>query len=249
MNDKTKNKQIKLDEYDHLSLWQMIPANSGRGLKKLKSIVNSILNGQAERETNKPLSLLIYGPEGKRTHAYAFLRALGAEYVQHSPAVLLYNPIDFIEFFYGAIMDNGYIISNLNMLPGGNQKKLYQILNEGHFSYMGSVGRKESTPVMSPIIGTVKKLNLLPDIILNSFEHVVELAEYMPAQKELIALQRLKYAGIEIENEEVLTKLMLYSPSGLEDLIKLLNLSVMSMLGEGRAVLTSEDIRKGKELW
>jgi len=104
-------------------------------------------------------------------------------------------------------------------------------------------------PVMGSIIGTVKKLNLLPDIILNSFEHVVELCEYMPQQKELIVLQRLKYANIEIENEEVLKTLMLYSPSDLEDLIKLLNLSIMVMMADGRNVLTSNDVRKGKELW
>lgn len=251
MNDKhQKNRQIKLDEYDHLSLWQMIPANNnGRGLKKLKSIVNSILNGQAERETNKPLSLLIYGPTGKRTHAFAFLRALGVEFVQHTSASLLPNPIDFIEFFFGAIIDNGYIISDLNLLPGGNSKKLYQILNEGHFSYMDVGGRKESTPVLSPIVCTVKKLNFVPDVMINSFEHVIEISEYTDQQKELLCLQRLKYSNIEIQNEEVLKTLMMYSPSELNDLIKLLNLSIMVMMADGRNVLTSDDVRKGKELW
>jgi len=38
-------------------------------------------------------------------------------------------------------------------------------------------------------------------------------------------------------------------PSDLEDLIKLLNLSIMVMMADGRNVLTSNDVRKGKELW
>lgn len=251
MNEKQKKyKEIRLDKYDNLlSLWQTIPANNGRGLKKLKEIVNSILNGQALKEGNKPLSLLLYGPSGKRTHAYAFLRALGTEFIQHSHATMLSAPIDFIEFFYGSMPGTGYVISDLNLLPSGNGKKLYQILNEGHFSYMGSVGRKESTPFMSSMVCTVSKLNLLTDTIVNSFEHVVELGEYTDQQKELIALQRLKYAGIEIENEEVLMKLMVLSPSDLSDLIKLLNLSIMVMMADGRNILTSEDVRKGKELW
>lgn len=250
MNEKNqKNKQIKLDEYFSISLWQLLPCGNGLALKKLKEIVNSILHGQAHRETPKPLSLLIVGQVGKKSHGFAFLRSLAAEFIFHSTASMLSIPIDFIDFFYGAISDNGYIISDLNMLPGGNMKKLYQILNSGYYSYMDVGCKKLSTPVMSPIVCTVKKLNLLPDTIISSFEHIVELGEYTDQQKSLIAYQRLRYAGIEIENEEVLTKLMLYSPSGLEELIKLLNLSVMSMLGEGRAVLTSDDVRKGKELW
>jgi hypothetical protein len=250
MNEKQqKNRHIKLDEYNHLSLWQMLPCGNGRGLKKLKEIVNSIHNGQALKQSNKPLSLLIVGDTSRLTHAFAFLRALGIEYIQHSPSSMLFNPVDFIEFFYGAVIDYGYIISDINMLPSGNQKKLYQILSKGYYTYMDAGGRKNGAPVVSPIVCTVKKQNLLTDIIINSFEHVIELGEYTPQQKELIALQRLKYSNIEIENDDVLKKLMLLSLSDLSDLIKLLNLSIMVMMSEGRNVLTSRDIQKGKELW
>ena len=250
MNHKQqKNKEIRLDAYNDLSLWQMIPAGNGNGLKKLRVIVNSLLNGQAVKQDNKPFSLLVYGPTGKKTHMYAFLKGNGVEIIHHSPASMLYTTMELYEFFYGSMPDAGYIISDLNMLPSGNCKKLYQILNQGYFTYMDSGGIKREVPVLSSIIATVKKLNMIPDIILNSFQYVVELNEYTSQQKELIALQRLKYSNIEIEGEDVLKKLILLSPSDLEDLIKLLNLSIMVMMGEGRAVLTSEDIRKGKELW
>lgn len=250
MNHKQqKNKEIKLDAYNDLSLWQMIPAGNGKGLKKLRVIVNSLLNGQAVKQDNKPFSLLLYGPTGKKTHMYAFLKALGVEYVQHSPASMLYTTMDLYEFLYGSMPDAAYIISDLNMLPSGNCKKLYQILNHGYFSYMDSGGRRKDVPVLSLIIGSVKKLNMIPDIIINSFQFVVELGEYTEQQKSLIAYQRLRYSGIEIESDEVLKKLILLSPSDLEDLIKLLNLSVMVMINDTRNVLTVEDIRRGKELW
>jgi hypothetical protein len=193
--------------------------------------------------------LLIAGETGKRTHSYAFLRSIAIEYIQHSPASMLISPMEFVELFYGSIPDNAYVITDINYLPHGNRTKLYQILNEGMFSYMGMDGRKKSVPVLSSIVATVKDINMVPDIIKDSFQYSVELGEYTPQQKELIAYQRLKYAGIEIENEEVLMRLMALSPSDLNDLIKLLNLSVMVMMADGRNVLTSEDIRKGKELW
>jgi len=203
MNDKTKNKQIKLDEYNHLSLWQMLPCGNGKGLKKLKEIVNSIHNGQAVKQGNKPLSLLIYGPSGKRTHMYAFLRALGVEFIHHSPTSILYTAMYMYEFLYGSMPDAAYLFSDLNLLNSGNCKKLYQVLSQGHFSYMNSGGVKIAVPVLSSIMGTVKNVNHVPDIILNSFEHIVELGEYTDQQKELIALQRLKYSNIEIEGEDV----------------------------------------------
>jgi hypothetical protein len=250
MNERRqKNKQIKLDEFSNISLWQLLPCGNGKGLKKLREITNSILNGQAQRETNKPLSLLIHGPSGKRTHAYAFLKAQGIEYIHHSPASVLYTTMDFYEFLYGAMPEAAYLISDLNLLNSGNCKKLYQVLSQGHFSYMNAGGVKIEVPVLSTIVCTVKKLNFLPDTIISSFEHVVELGEYTDQQKELIALQRLKYSNIEIEEEDVLKKLLLLSPSDLSDLIKLLNLSITVMMADGRSVLTVEDIRRGKEMW
>jgi hypothetical protein len=37
MNEKQqKNKEIKLDEFENISLWQLLPAGNKNGLKKLK---------------------------------------------------------------------------------------------------------------------------------------------------------------------------------------------------------------------
>lgn len=245
-----KNKPITLDEFDNISLWQMLPCGDGLALKKLRSIVNSILNGQVERETNKPLSLLITGEVGKRTHAYAFLRALGIEDIKHICANMLETHRDVMEFFCNSSPDTGYIISNMQFLPATVQKKIYQIIEEGeHRSVDLYKMEVVSTPVFGTIVCTSKNEKAVTGCINDSFEYHCKLRAYTIQQKELIALQRLKYANIEIEDEGVLQILMLYSLSNLYDLIKLLNLSIVVMLGEGRNVLTRDDVKKGKELW
>lgn len=250
MNREIKNKQIRLDEFNNVSLHQLMPCGNGLALKKLKTIVNSILNGQAQRETNKPLSILISGESAKRTHALALCRALGLEDIRLIPASFLQNPSDLIEYIHNSSADTGHIISNLNLLPSGMYKKMHQILNEGAYtSHNFFEHKKEVFPVMGIIIATIRDAKLLPDILRDSFDYEIELQEYLPEQKKLVCLQRLKYAGIDIQSDDVLKTLLLFSPSGLNDLMKLLRLSIVVMMSEGRDLLTSIDVQKGKELW
>lgn len=245
-----KNKPITLDEFDSISLHQMLPSGDGLALKKLKVIVNSVLNGQAHRETNKPLSLLITGEAGKRTHAHGFLRALAIENIKHITANLLQTPNDIFEYFCNTSPDTGYIISHIQLLPAGIYKKIYQVLTEGQYRSLNTFTMKlEATPVYGVLVCTAKDEKLVPSEINDSFEYHCELMSYTQQQKELIALQRLKYANIEIENEDVLRIIMLYSPNDLYGLVRLLRLSIMIMMSEGRNILTGRDIQKGKELW
>lgn len=245
-----KNSPIKLDEYNNISLWQLLPAGDGLALKKLRAIVNCVLHGQAYRETNKPLSLLISGETGKKTHSYAFLKALGIEQISHITANLLQTPRDVVDFFCGSTPDSGFLISNLNFLPASMQKKVYQILEEGqHKSVDPYKVEVVATPVYGIIVCTAKNEKLVPQVLRNTFDYHCELRNYTPQQKELICLQRLKYTNIGIEDERVLQTLFLNSTSDLNDLMKLLKLSIVVMMAEGRNVLTSSDVRKGKELW
>lgn len=247
---KQQNKQVKLDAYEDISLWQLLPCGkNGKALKTLKSIVNSIQNGQAQKEGPKPLSLLIAGEAGKLTHGYAFLRALGCEYIQHIHASMLQTPNDLIEFFHQSNPDTGYILSDLNNLPMSMKKRFYQILIEGSFTLLNQYNHtKVGHPVLGPVLGTVRKLNLIPDVIREQFEYAVELETYTDEQKKLILLQRLKYSNVEIENQDLLRILLLHSRSGLDELVRLLDLSITVMLGDGRNVLTSRDIRTAKDL-
>jgi hypothetical protein len=252
MDEKSTNdqKQVKLDEYDNISLWQLLPSGNGKGLKKLKEIVNSELNSHPQRSMDKPLSVLISGQSGKRTHAFSTLKALGYEYIKHSPAALLANMNDLVEFFQGSTPETAYVISDLHSINTGVLKKFYQILNEGNLIAHNHITHQKTLfPVLGPVAMTIRDQNKIPIYLKESFTYSVSLGEYTAQQKELITLQRLKYAGIEIQDEQVLKTLLLHCHSELNGLIQLLDLSITVMLGDGRDVLTSGDVRKGKELF
>ena len=81
---------VDIDEFDNsISLYQLIPSGTGKAQRHLQQIVDAHFNSQKKRNHNKPLSLLIVGGQGKRTHAYAFLRALGLNLTEEIPSVFL----------------------------------------------------------------------------------------------------------------------------------------------------------------
>ena len=87
--NETKKELCTLDTFDQeVSLWQLLPAGDGKALKRVKTIVNAVHNGQIPKGT-KPLSLLITGETGKRTLGRACLRALGALSINELPSYLL----------------------------------------------------------------------------------------------------------------------------------------------------------------
>ena len=248
MGDRDGNSQIRLDEYSNLSLWQMIGAGDGKALQKLKAIVNSILNSHPVIQGNKPLSLLISGEAGKRTHGHAFLRALGCEEVRFSPAALPVNNIDLTEFLGLSDANTGFVISDLHSVPGPVLKKWFEILSQGKFTTIDFKREKIVYPVFGTIVMTMRDKMKLPIYLKECFTHIIALDKYTEQQKELIALQRLKYSNIQLESDEVLRTLILYGKPDLNSLIRLLNVSITIMMSEGRNVLTSYDIRTGNKL-
>ena len=116
--EKQKQKQIvDLDEFDRtVSLYQLLPSGAGRASKELKTIIDSIHNGQVQPST-KPFSLLIAGSQGTRTHARSFLRALGLDYPLELPANLVQASIyEVFNFFSSTRLCDSYIISSFSLL-------------------------------------------------------------------------------------------------------------------------------------
>ena len=248
MGDRDGNTQVRLDEYRNLSLWQMIPAGDGKALQMLKAVVNSLLNSHPVRESNKPLSLLISGDAGKRTHAKAFLKSMGCEDIRVSPAAVFCSNNDLVEFFSNSSPDTGYVIFDLHSVPGGALKKLFEILHDGELSIIDLRREKIVHPIFGVIIMTMRDKMKLPIYLKECFTHIIALDKYTEQQKELIALQRLKYSNIQLESDEVLRTLSLYGKPYLNSLIRLLNVSITIMMSDGRNVLTNSDVRQGNKL-
>ena len=248
MGDRDGNIQVRLDEYDNLSLWQMIGAGDGKALQKLRTIVNSLMNSHPIRESAKPLSLLISGEAGKRTHGHAFLRALGCEDIRVSPAAVFCSSSDLVDFFSNSTPDTGYVIFDLHSIPGGALKKLFEILHNGELSVTDFRREKIVYPVMGVVIMTMRDRMKLPLYLQECFTYSVELGKYTEQQKELIALQRLKYANIEMETEDILRSLQVLSQEDLRKIVNLLDASITVMMADGRQVLTNTDVHIGHKL-
>ena len=248
MGDQAGNSQIKLDEYDNLSLWQMIEAGDGKALQKLKAIVNSILNSHPVIQGNKPLSILLSGEAGKRTHGHAFLRSMGCEDIRFSPAAVFCCNNDLIDFFNNSGPDTGYVIFDLHSVPGGALKKLFEILHNGELSMTDFRREKTIHPVMGTIVMTMRNRMKLPIYLQECFTYSVSLNKYTKQQKELIALQRLKYSNISMETEGILRSLLVLSQEDLRRMVCLLDTSITVMMADGRKVLTSSDVHNGYKL-
>ena len=112
-----QNQIVSVDEFDEtVSLFQLIPAGSGKGISHLKVIVDSIINSPG-KQPRKPLSILLTGKQGLRTHGRSFIRALGIESINESPAQLLNSSMNAMhEFFNPSLLPDSYVISNINML-------------------------------------------------------------------------------------------------------------------------------------
>ncbi len=246
MKKQQKKQLISIDEFDEtVSLYQLIPPGAGRGLSNLKLIVNSILYNP-EKQPRKPLSLLITGKQGTRTHARSFLRALGLEDIDESPAQLLNAPPNAIhEFFYPLLPCQACVISEINMLYPSILKTLYEIITRGEYvCYNYQRKAKEIIAVYNPIVMTVPDISKIPNYFKEKIDHIVKLEEYTNQQLELIVLQRLKYAGIDYEEEKILWLLVEYGHKDLHRIIRLLKSSITVMLADNRSVLTVDDVKK-----
>lgn len=244
MEKAQKKELIELSEFDSsISLWQLIPAGKGKGLSLLKVVVDSILNNPARE---KP-SLLITGEEGKRTYGSAFLRAVGYEDIRQIPASVLCNA-NLVQVFTPGY-EHGHLITAVDTLGPWVMGPIHQILKEGRFE-LYSVFREGSEiyHVYGLIVLTAKDLNRVPEPIRNAVGHVVEIEKHTQEQLALVVLQRLVYAGIHYECEQILTQIVQNGKGRLKDVIQFLKLCLLIMQADQRDVLLLKDVDRAGRL-
>jgi len=250
MNKNTENKQIlSVDRFDEeISLWQLIPCGSGRGTTHLRLIADSILNNNQPSVPTKPLSLLLHGKGGaKKTHASAFLRAIGIDSVNRIPAGMLYSLRDLTEYFDSA---EACIITEIDDMPPMLHLVIDSIIEKGEYLTCNFRNEKECHPVMVPVILTANDITDVPPLIVQMVNHVVRLENYTKEQVKLVLVQRLKYCGIESAISEKTLDLMIgdAEPLTLYALIRVLKVAITVMLADTRRIMTDFDIRKAVKL-
>ena len=244
---KQQQKQIiSIDQFDNeVSLYQLLSPGAGRGLSHLKTIVNSILHNPGHKQ-REPLSLLVVGEQGTRTHSRCFIRALGLESINEIPAKLLHSQINAVhEFFNPLFPAQSFLVSNIDALYPSVLKCLYEIISKGEYSYYNPQKRcKEVVAIYAPVVMTAQNKSKIPEYFKENIDHIVHVGEYSEQNLILVVLQRIKYCGFDYEEEKVLSMLVESGYEDLQQIIRLLKNSITMMMSENRSVLTVEDVKK-----
>jgi hypothetical protein len=246
MKKSEENHIVDLADFDQsISLYQMIPAGSGKGLMLLKKIVEYILTAKPTRIP----SILITGAQGIRTHARAFLRALAIEDVRETDGLLLQPCSALIDYFRNPSPDTGYIIAGAYNLDKQVQPLMIDVLTNQKFNMYNFVREsKETYSVQGLLVLTTRSINLLPPPMRQIFDYIIEIESYTNDQKILIGLQRIKYCGIGYRSEEVLEEIVMRTNGNLRQMIHLLQIAITLISAEGRMELDIQDIRKAADL-
>ena len=239
MKKQERQQTIDLDTFDDVSLWQMMPSGTGRGKSLLRVIVDSVFNGNAKLN-----SLLIAGKDGLQTHGSAFIRALGIENYNQIDGSLLNSSSGLVQFFCSE-NNEAYLVTNSEKLVPAIQRPIVSILKKQKFSLYNFL--KEGADVFDVpgfVVMTSRDIEKVAEPVLERIDHIVELEDYTPQQLELIVLQRLRYAHIEMENDNILQDIVKYGRNNLKQSIRFLKTCIAVMLAGGRRELLQEDIQK-----
>ena len=244
---KAEDKQIiDLAEFDQsISLYQMIPSGSGKGLSLLKKIADYILNAKPERIP----SVLIVGAQGIRSHARAFLRALAIEDVRETDGMLLQPCSALIEYFRNPSHDTGYIISGSHNLDRQVQPLMIDVLTNQKFNMYNFVREsKETYSVKGLLVLTSRAINLLPPPMRQLFDYIIEIEPYTFQQKILAALQRLRYCALGYESENVLEEITLRGDGNLRKMVQLIQICITLLSPDGRTEIEIKDVKRAADL-
>jgi len=240
-----------IDEFDEsISLYQLIPAGKGKGIMLLKKIVDQVHQDKYSRAvSNKLLSLIIYGKEGKSTVARGFLRALGIQEIRQIQACFVEGESYLLALFNTSNPDAAYIIHNVEQLKDGLQCYLWQVLVEKKFSLFNFLTQREETRRVNGILiltgGQLKKVS---SQIIDAVDYIVEIEPYTQQQLELIVLQRLKFSGLDYESEQVFQEIIEYGNGELQHIIRFLRSCYVVVRADGRDKLMLSDIQRAVRL-
>lgn len=247
MKETQKQETADIDQFDDtVSLHQLIPTGKGKGESLLKTIVNSIHNTNNGRLP----SVLIIGPEGNRTHAKAFIRAMGVDDIDEIHSSLLQPSIGLTQFFHSANQYKAHLITNAERLMPMVQHAISQILKRREFNLYNFLKEgNDKFEVPGLLVLTAKDINRVAEPIHSNVDYIVELEPYTHEQLLLVILQRLKYAHIEYESEEVLDGVVECGCRDLREIIQFLKVCIAVMQAEGREEkLLLDDVKRAARM-
>jgi hypothetical protein len=241
-----EKRTISLADFDHeVSLYQLIPAGTGKALCLLKRIVDYILIAKPE----KIPSLLITGEQGVSTYARCFLRALGLEFIKKVDGFFIQTCSGLPLIFGNHSRDAGYILANVNQMDRAIQSHINDILTKRQFElYNYFSEEREVHHVEGVLVLTSNQAETIPDSMKKAIDYHIVLEPYSHEQRILLILQRFKYCGIQYESNSVLEAFVIFGNGNIHLMVQLLQICIAIISTEGRTTITLKDLKKAADL-
>jgi len=245
MKKQDENTKIKdIDEFDeHVNLYNIITGGSQNGQTMLRKIVDQIEIDRYGNNGNFIYPSILITGAGKETAAKAFLNSLGYENIREIHAIMLEPTTGVRQYFCYDSTESAYLISNIENLKIGVTLVIHKILTNrkyGLYNYMKEV--EDEFNVDGLVVMTTNNIKGVCEPIADAVDHVIELENITIQQLELIVLQRLKFAGIEIETDEILNEIVRYGFGDIHNIIKFIKDCYAIMRSEGRDKLMLKDV-------
>jgi len=221
-------------------------------LIKLQMIVDSIHNTRFHSKNSKEIrypTVLLHGKESLKTTAIALLRSVGMETIKVVQAGLYGGASSSIIHFQDC--NEGIVLCNIEELQADKQTQniILNIIKTGKFSLYNYFEKKEEThDYNGMLVLTCHDLSKVHEQIYKSVSHVVQLIPLHSTELELIVRQRLVFSGIEVEDDDVVKRIV-KEGRDMRGVIRFLQECVMMMKANGNmGFLDHSDLNMTKHL-
>ncbi len=230
------------DFEEEVSLWNLVLPGNGAVRRQFEDIIDSLENRYYH--TVPPLTVLIVGKEGKKLHAAALLRALDKTVIKSAPARYFIEKEDVSSLLRYSESYMGYIVSDFEPLNHLNYKLLNEIITEGTYTIWDNHKKSLiSYFVNNPIIVTAEETSLVPECMLQKFQHIVFLQDYTSQQIRRIIRQRIDYCRLDYD-DHVVGAVMQRCNLSLKHASRLLEACITSLQAKKENRLTQSHIER-----
>jgi len=245
----------ELDDFvNQCHLWSIVPGGSGKGIVKLRKIIDSIQAQNYSKPYKKLPSFLIVGEHdtGKNLVAKAITNSLILTDVRECNVRYFDNGIQSSVFFRDSLLGTAHIITNVEKLSMVAESVLWRYLKHGVCKYYNYSTRQFDIVqhCNGMIILTAKDKSKISKSLVSAVDYVIELEPYSIEQIKIIIHQQLKFCDINyIGGEVILQEIVDQGIAMIALSLDFLKECIMVMRAEMLDSLDMEVVNKAKRMW
>jgi AAA+ superfamily predicted ATPase len=254
-HDEEQKVVYELDDFEkQCHLWSIVPGGSGKGIIKLRKIIDSI---QSENYTNpyKQLpSFLLAGESGtgKNLVAKAITNSLILTDVRECDARYVDNGIQSSTLFRDSLLETALIIANIENLTMVAESVIWRYLHHGTCKYYNYLTKQYDIVqnCNGMVVLTARDKSKIAESILSAVDHVIELEPYTVEQQKLIVHQQLRFCSVNyVGGETVLEEIVNQGVGQIGMVLDFLKVCLITMRADMLDCLNLEVIEKAKRIW